>query len=120
MNIDDLDISIFLTFLESESNFLTNCDVAKKIYKPKNKHELIKHTTKLTYRLNKWVKNNLFDITKVKNINHYSINIKNITYGDSTLKVLDEEIQTGNALILELTDNSYIIQFISDKVKNNF
>ncbi|GAG10788.1 unnamed protein product, partial [marine sediment metagenome] len=85
MKFDSIDIKIFNTFIESDS--LTSTDIAKIIFSPKNRNELISKNTMIDYRMKKWVKSGLIINEIMNKVSHYSLNYDIITYGESHLSV---------------------------------
>lgn len=115
MNIDDLDLMIMIFFLEYNGKTHTSCDVAKSFYSPETDAELRKYSTRIDYRLKKWVDRGVF-IKEIRaegkrKIAYYTINLGGIYYGETELKVLEKTINTGDAIVLELKDGRYIVAF---------
>nr|BDI55197.1 MAG: DNA-binding protein containing wHTH domain [uncultured archaeon] len=115
MNIDDLDLTLMMFFLEFNGKTHTSCDVVKVIYAPESNAELIKLTTRVNYRLNKWVKQNVFlkefKQEGKKKIAYYTINLEGIYYGDAELSIVGKKIDIGEAIILELKNGQYFVVF---------
>ena len=74
MNIDDLDLSIFVYFMESNLSTHTIVDATKAIYDPKDRQEMIKLVSRLTYRLKKWVDLEVFKTNMENGVKTYTIN----------------------------------------------
>ncbi len=115
MNIDDLDLMLMMFFLEYNGQTHTSCDVVKVIYSPETNAELTKLTTRVNYRLNKWVNRNVF-IKEIKEegnkkIPYYTVNLEAIYYGDVELSVVGKKIDIGEAIVLELKDGQYFVVF---------
>ena len=115
MKIDQTDLNLFLFFLENGSLTHTVVDAVKDLFSPKNRDEMIKKTSMLTYRLKRWVKDGMFGVHNEKGVNKYTINIDNILYDDSSIIVGDATIQMGRAIVFEMKDNNYIVCFLEQK-----
>ncbi|KKL15020.1 hypothetical protein LCGC14_2509790, partial [marine sediment metagenome] len=92
--------------------------VVKVIYSPETNAELTKLTTRVNYRLNKWVNRNVF-IKEIKEegnkkIPYYTVNLEAIYYGDVELSVVGKKIDIGEAIVLEFKDGQY---FVDDIIK---
>ena len=107
---------MFLFFLEDGNSICTVVDLAKDLFNPENRDEMIKKVSMLNYRLNKWVKEGLFTKNQENGTYYYTINIENIHYDDSELKVGDKTIDTGKAIIFEMRDNNYVVCFLEQDV----
>lgn len=116
MRIDEIDLNMFLFFLENRNDDCTVVDVVKELFKPKNRNEMIRKVSMLNYRLNKWVKEGLFSKIKENGRYYYIINAENIHYDDSLLKVGDKTIETGKAIVFEMKDNNYVVCFLEQDV----
>lgn len=115
MNIDDLDLMLMMFFLEYNGKTHTAVDVVKVLYSPDNRDDMIRFVNRVNYRLDKWVKQNVF-IKEIKEegnkkIAYYTVNLEGIYYGDTKLNIIDKEINTGEAIVLELKDGQYLISF---------
>lgn len=115
MNIDELDFMLLLYFYTNNGKSHTSCDVAKEFYCPETDNELRKYSTRIGYRLKKWVENGVF-LREMKSEGkretaYYNINLDGIYYGETELKVLNKSINTGDAIVLELKDGRYIVAF---------
>lgn len=109
MNINDVDLAIFLYFLECEQETFTVVDIAKELFKPEDRECLIKKVSMINYRLRKWVKQGLFSVNVEHGVKYYSLNMQNIHYGDSSLTINNDSIETGKAIALQMKDNDYLI-----------
>ena len=113
MKFDSLDIQIFHAFIENES--LTSTDIAKIIFNPKNRNELISKNTMIDYRMKKWLKSGLIINISTNKVRHYSLNDEIITFGESHLTVDGKQIDMGQALIIDLKDNGYLVKFLNEE-----
>ncbi len=115
MNIDELDFWLIMFFYNNNGQSHTSCDVVKVIYAPETNNELRNLTMRVDYRLKKWVKKGVFlkEIRQEgkRKIAYYTINLEGVYYGNTELKVVDKNINTGDAIILELKDGRYIVFF---------
>ncbi len=113
MKFDELDFEILDVLIKrcDQSDF-TSTDIAKELFEPEDRDELIKKNTTVSYRLNKLVESN---IVCVKNgrIKRYSINDELTVQGESFLQVNGEQIEMGNALVLKIPNGMYLVQYIS-------
>lgn len=116
MNIDDLDLMLIMFFLEYNGQTHTCVDAVKVLYAPENRTDMIRDVNRVSYRLEKWVKHNVFikEIRKEgnKEIAYYTINIDGVYYGESEITVIDKKINTGNAIVLKLKNGHYFVAFI--------
>lgn len=113
MKFDSTDIKIFNAFVDNE--YLTSTDIAKMIFTPKNRDEMIAKNTLISYRLKKWLKSGLIINNTVSGTKHYSLNDELITIGESFLTVDGKQIEMGNALIIDIKNNGYIIKFLDEE-----
>jgi len=115
MNIDDLDLMLMMFFLEFNGQTHTSVDAVKVLYAPDNRNDMIKFTNRVSYRLEKWVNQNVFikEIKKDgnKNIAYYTINLEAIYYGNAELNIVNKKINAGEAIVLELKDGQYLVSF---------
>ena len=114
MKFDDLNMQILRFFLQSEET-LTTSDVAKFIFKPKNRDELIKKTNLIDYRMKQMAKNKIITFEIENGIRYYCLIEENFTYGESYLTVNGKQIETGLAITYKLPDNNYIIKFLEEE-----
>lgn len=110
MKFDNIDSEIFNVLVENET--LTSTDIAKMLFEPQDRDELIAKNTLISYRLKKWVKSGLIIYSVIEKANHYSLNKKAITIGDSFLKVDGVEVSMGYALVINMEKNGYIVKFL--------
>lgn len=113
MKFDTIDLKIFNAFVEN--NCLTSTDIAKTVFKPKNRDEMIAKNTLITYRLKKWLKSGLIINETINKVKNYSLNEDLITFGESHLIVNGIKIEMGQALIIDLKDNGYIVKFLDEE-----
>ena len=114
MKFDDLDMQILRIFLQDEDN-LTTSDVAKFIFKPKNRDALIKKTNLIDYRMKKLAKDNIITFEIENGIRYYCLIEEKFTFGESYLTVNGKQIETGLAITYKLPDNNYIIKFLEEE-----
>lgn len=115
MNIDDLDLMLMMFFLEYNGKTHTSVDAVKVLYAPDNRNDMIKLVNRVNYRLDKWVKQNVFirEIKEEKNkkIAYYTVNLEGIYYGEAKLNIVGKKINVGEAIVLELKDGQYFVVF---------
>jgi len=116
MNIDDLDVALFNLLLFKKAKKYTSVQIVKKILFPKDVWELRKFTTKLNYRLNKWVS---VGILKKEHKKYYS-DLKNIIGGDATITVKPYgkkpiTISLGKTFLLSSDGTYHIINVKEEK-----
>ena len=115
MNIDDLDLMLMMFFLEYNGKTHTSVDVVKVLYDPDNRDDMIRFTNRVNYRLDKWVKLNIFQKEikheRNKNIAYYTVNLDGIYYGEAELNIVGKKINAGVAIVLELKDGQYLVAF---------
>lgn len=115
MNIDDLDLMLMMFFLEYNGKTHTSVDVVKVLYAPDNRDDMIRCVNRVSYRLEKWVKQNVFlkeiKREKNKNIAYYTANLEGIYYGEAELNIVGKKINAGEAIVLELKNGQYFVVF---------
>ena len=115
MRIDELDLDIFLLLAYNFDKMFTVVDIVKELLAPKNRDELIKQTSKLDYRLKKWVDINFIDCIIRGGVKQYTTNIQEVFLEENTLLQLkDDVVDSGKALILKFCDDTYFIYFPHD------
>ena len=112
MRFDEIDLKIFNLFVESD--LLTSTEIAKRIFYPKNRDELIAKNSLIDYRMKKWRKSGLIINKIINKVRHYGLNDEIITFGESHLTVNGTQINMGQALIIDLKKNGYIIKFLDE------
>lgn len=113
MKFDSIDLAIFNTFVENDT--LSSTDIAKLVFKPKNRDELIVKNNLIDYRLKKWLKSGLIIYTLDNKIKKYNLNDDIITFGESKLSINGTSVDMGNALIIDMKNNGYIVKFLDEE-----
>lgn len=111
--LDEEEINILTYFLDKE-NELTTVDIAKGALKAKSRDEIKRKVSALTYKLNKWVDQELLCYHIENNIKYYYLNYDKITFNESTLAVNGKVINMGVALIVEMEKDKYTVCFLED------
>ena len=115
MNVDATDLEILLFFLKNGNATSSACDVVKGLYEIKDRHDMIKKTNMISYRIKKWKKKKVFHEKKERGISLYTINLESIYYGECKIEVGDDTILPfGKAIIFEMADNSYVVHFLKE------
>ena len=115
MNMDSIDLDLFLYFLENGTTTHTVVDIVKNIFGDISRDEMIKKTSMINYRLKKWCKQEYFTCEIKNNIKYYTIALKGVYYEDNCiLSTAIETLNLGKALILEMVDNTYIVHFLNE------
>ncbi len=115
IKLDELDFEILDVLINKcEQNDYTSTDIAKILFCPETREELIKKNTLISYRLKKLV---LWDIIKCKDgkARRYSINEEIIVSGESVLKVNGVSVEMGNATVVKIPNGLYLVQFFEDE-----
>lgn len=119
MNIDDLDLMLIMFFLEYNGQTHTCVDVVKVLYAPENRVDMIRDVNRVNYRLEKWVKHNVFlkEIRKEgnKEIAYYTINIEGVYLGEAEINIAGKKIDAGEALVLKIKNGKYFISYILEE-----
>lgn len=112
MKFDTIDLKIFNLFVEND--LLTSTEIAKKIFHPKNRNDLVAKNSFIDYRMKKWVKSGLIINKTTNKVRHYSLNDEIITFGESHLIVDGLQIDMGYALIIDMKHDGYIVKFLEE------
>ena len=119
MKFDDLDLEILNTFIENGKSSFTSTYITKKVFNVKNDTDLRKKNTQIIYRLNKLNINNLVNFKKLEKTRHYRLNYDIITIGKCHICIDDRMIDMGNAMIIELKENTLILDIDNDYVSES-
>lgn len=114
MKFDDIDVKMLDIFTDYES--LTCTDIAKLIFNPKDRNEMIAKNSFIDYRLKQWIKNKILSVEIKEKKKLYSFNKEVITFGDSFISVDNKKIDMGLALVIDLAQNGYLVKFITEEI----
>jgi hypothetical protein len=112
MKFDAEDLQLFLTLIYSEKGYLTNSAIAKEMYDIKDRHDLIKFTSKIDYRIKRWAKSGFICLVESNGAKKYAPNMKNIFLEKTILKVGKKKVVNARCLVFEFLDNSFVVHFL--------
>jgi len=116
MKIDELDFEIVSYLLYNDGEPKTVCDIVRSTLNPKDDYEMIKQSNKLDYRCKRLEKDGILIESIKVNKKYYETNLDSIYYGEGILKIGDNTIDIGNAIVLELKDSRYYVAFIDNNI----
>ena len=109
MNWDEIAVKMLNLFIEKDN--LTSTDIAKSIFKPKNRDGLVKKNNLVIGRLKTWIKKGIIiNGTMEDRTAHYNLNSKNIKAGRMLLDMDDGEMDDlGKYLVIDIEGQDRII-----------
>lgn len=109
MKFDEIAAKMLNLFIEEDN--LTSTYIAKFIFNPKNRDELLKKNNLIIGRLKTWVKRGIIINGTVENRTaHYNLNSKNIKMGQLLLSMEDGDVdELGEYLVIDIEGQDRII-----------
>jgi len=114
MKIDNIDLDILTVFINADS--LTSTDVTKIFYEEvvNDRALMIAKNSFISHRLKKWLERDVLCCEVIDNKSHYTINFNRVTIGESHLTVNGKSVDMGKALVIDMDNNRFLIEFIDD------
>ncbi len=108
MPIDHYDSKIIELIFKN--NQCSSTQLAKLIFKCKNRYDIINNNSFINYRLKKLTKSEILLFSN----GIYTLNKDKILQGNSKMIIGDKELDFGNTIVIFLNDDDYIIHFLDE------
>ena len=109
LKFENLENRIIEVFVNAPQDFFTTTEIAKRVFIIKDRAELIKRTSLITYRLKKYSEQGIIVEITQNNIRQYRLNNENLLKGKTNLKVNKTSFDLGPSLVFNIDNTRCLI-----------